>query len=187
MSIVITSEIKKTGVDFTKGKTPLRKGSGKGSFGKHLTDRDKKGQFRSVKRQTNRLRNLAMISGITEALLEIVSVDLGIFSRTVARKTGKLRRAVWISVKKIVGKISHHGGKTVINWKEIISGILSRDTQEYFIYHIRGRGFYMNPTEKGTFPIRFSRFKPMARSALRRTIDKKLKKFGIQDRVTFTV
>ena len=149
--------------------------------------KDPLAHLKRIKTETGRLRSKAITEGITEALLELVSVDLGMFSRTVARKTGKLRRAVYSSVREVVGRITQHRGKTVINWKEIISGILSRDTQEYFIYHIRGRGFYMNPTEKGTFPIRFSRFKPMARSALKRTIDKKLKKFGIEDRVTFTV
>ena len=149
--------------------------------------RDPLAHLKRIKGETNRLRSVAIVEGITEALLELVSVDLGLFSKTVARKTGKLRKAVFKAVKEVVGRITQHRGKTVINWQDIVAGILSRDTQEYFIYHIRGRGFYKNPSVKGTFPIRFSRFKPMARNKLRRTIDKKLIKFGIQDRVSFTV
>ena len=169
MSIVITSEL--------IGKPP--------KFSRRR--KDPLASLKRIKGETNRLRSIAIVEGITEALLELVSVDLGLFSKTVARKTGKLRRAVFKAVKEVVGRITQHRGKTVINWQDIIAGILSRDKQEYFIYHIRGRGFYQNPSVKGAFPIRFSRFKPMARRKLRRTIDAKLIKFGIQDRVSFTV
>ncbi len=133
--------------------------------------RDPLASLKRIKGETNRLRSVAIVEGITDALLELVSVDIGMFSKTVARKTGKLRKAVFNAVKEVVGRITQHRGKTVINWQDIISGILSRDKEAYFIYHITTRGFYVNPTVKGTFPIRFSRFKPMARNNIRRTID----------------
>ncbi len=143
-----------------------------------------------LRRQTSRivsLKNKAVREGIAKGMIDIVLFDLGIFSRTVARLSGKLRRAVEKAVRSVVLDKGFHTGKTVFTWEEIVSKILSYDTEEYFQYHIRSRGFYVNPTVKGTFPLRYSRFSRMARPSIRRNIQAKLKSFGIEKRVVFSV
>ena len=133
------------------------------------------------------LKNIAVREGIVLGMTDIVLFDLGVFSRTVARKSGKLRRAVQAAVFEVVNSKGFHTGKTVITWEEIISRILAKDKENYFKYHIRGRGFYVNPTVEGTFPLRYSRFASMAKPSIRKRVFERLKVFGIQDRVVFSV
>ncbi len=136
------------------------------------------------------IKAIAIREAIVEGLLELVQKDIGLFSVTVARKTGKFRSAVQQAIRRvmnILGFKMHTSGKTVISWSSIVNAILAQDDEDYFQYHIRGRGFYKNPTVAGTFPLRFARFKAMAVKILQIKIPIKLRKYGIQDRVTFTV
>ena len=136
------------------------------------------------------LKSIAMREAISEGLIELVTKDVGLFSLTVARKTGKFRSAVQEAVRRvlnILGFQMHASGRTVISWSNIVDAILSQDKDEYFKYHIRGRGFYKNPTVANTYPLRFSRFKTKAKNILKIKIPIKLRKYGIENRVTFTV
>ncbi len=149
--------------------------------------KDPLAHLKRIKSETGRLRSIAMTEAITEGLLELVKKDIGMFSLTVARKTGKFRGAVNQAVRNVLSTVTEHRGKTMISWSSIVNAILDLDDEEYFKYHIRGRGFYKNPTVKNTFPLRFARFKAMAVKILQIKIPIKLRKYGIEDRVTFTV
>ena len=169
MPIVITSSI------IRKGTASLRR---------------KPDPIHKLKRPRGRLvslKNKAVRQGIIDGLTDIVLFDLGVFSRTVARKTGKFRRAVEKAVIQVASFLGPHTGKTVITWEAIIAKILEKDDENYFKYHIRSRGFYVNPTVKGTFPLRYSRFAAMAKPSIRKRISQKLRALGIQDRVVFSV
>jgi len=136
------------------------------------------------------LKAIAIREAIAEGLIELVKKDVGLFSLTVARKTGKFRSAVQQAVRRVINMLGfqmHSSGKTVISWSDIVDAILAQDKDEYFKYHIRGRGFYKNPTVANTYPLRFSRFKTMAKNILKIKIPIKLKKYRIENRVTFTV
>ncbi len=131
------------------------------------------------------LKNEAIRRGIVIGLIKISTSDSGLFNVTIARKTGKMRRAFEQAVRNIINIKGTHTGKTIISWSEIRQAVIS--IVDYAKYHFGSRGFYVNPTTLDTFPMRLSRFRPLARVAMRRAILFELKKFGIQDRVTFTV
>ena len=137
------------------------------------------------------LKNIAMREAIVEALIEIVK-ESGVFGRTIARKTGDMRRYVRNAMRNLLnvkGFNMHSTGITIFTWEEITAAMKFADEskQKYLKYHIKGRGFYVKPTTLGTFPMRSSRFMPMARNSIRRKVPFKLKKYGIQNRVRFSV
>ena len=138
------------------------------------------------------LKNEAVRRGIVTGLIKIVTKDSGLFSITIARRTGKLRQAFETAVRNIVNIKGSHTGKTVILWNEIkqaTAAALSKlvKGEEYSKHHFDTRGFYVNPFTSGTFPMRLSRFKPMAQASMRQSINFELKRFGIDERVRFTV
>lgn len=131
------------------------------------------------------LKNEAIRRGIVTGLIQISTKDTGLFSVTIARKSGKLRRAFETAVRRIVNIIGSHTGKTVISWSELRQA--TEAALDYAKYHFDTRGFYVSPFTSGTFPMRLSRFKPMAQIAMRRSILFELKRFGISHRVRFKV
>lgn len=138
-----------------------------------------------------RLKNIAVGEAIIDALTEMV-MEMGAFGKTIARKTGDMRSIVRAGIRALIagrGRKIHSAGKTVITWDEIMAAILGQDDtkQQYVQYHFSSRGFYVKPTTRGTFPMRASRFFPIARKSINRKIPFKLKQFGISSKVEFSV
>ncbi len=142
----------------------------------------------AFRRRVKALRNKAILDGIISGLIEISEKDKGRFSRTIARLTGDMRIAFEQGIKQILAT-KRHDGKTVITWSEIMVVVISLDTHrnKYFQFHFRARGFYKNPTIKNTFPMRFSRFKPMAILAMNKHILTNLRKIRAENITEFTI
>ena len=120
-----------------------------------------------------------MAQGLTDAWID--------FSPTVAMKTGAMRDATLRAVRRIAGRVIADGGAQVkkVTWDQI------RNTSAQFLfyteYHFRARGFYKNATTPGTFPMRLSRFKPIALSNITKSVNAWLRGSGLDSRATFRV
>lgn len=139
-------------------------------------------------RRINVLRNKAILDGIIAGLKEISEKDTGRFSKTIARLTGDMRTAFEQGINQILTTKSHDG-RTVITWEEIMRVVILLDTHrtKYFTFHFRSRGFYKMPSEPGTFPMRFSRFKPMATIAINKHILINLRKIRAENITEFSI
>ncbi len=125
------------------------------------------------------LVNTAIDIAFFDALTEIVTLDIGLFSKTVARKSGEMRRAVAKGMRQVLRALPFHSGRTVISWESFKEAVIA--FVKYAKYHFRGRGFYVKPTTPFTFPMRLSRMKPIAKAAFIRHRSIQLKLFGIQE------
>ena len=125
------------------------------------------------------LVNTAIDTAFFDALTEIVTFDIGLFSITVARKSGKMRKAVAQGMRAVLRSLPFHKGKTVISWEAFKEAVIK--FRDYAQYHFKGRGFYVNPTIPSTFPMRLSRMKPLAEAAFIRHRSIQLKLFGIEE------
>ena len=127
----------------------------------------------------------AVANGISEGLIEVSRFDMGAFSKTIAKKDGPLRNAFEFGVRQAVAQHIRHTGRTVITWAEI-KGFVEAGLS-YAQYHFKSRGFYVNPTTPGTFPMRVSRFKAFAVPAVRKHIAQNLRNLGLESKSTFSV
>ena len=118
-----------------------------------------------------------MAQGLTDAWID--------FSPTVAMKTGKMRDAVFKAMRQIAAQTLRSNPIVEVTWDSIKERTIS--FLAYSEYHFKARGFYVNPTTPGTFPMRASRFNAIARPIIRKEISKWLKKSGLEERATFSV
>lgn len=130
-------------------------------------------------------KNQLVANAISEGIIEVSKIDEGAFSKTIARKDGPLRTAFEFGVRQALAQHITHTGRTVITWSEI-KGFVEAGLS-YAQYHFKSRGFYVNPTTAGTFPMRSSRFKPLAVAAVRKHINLNLRNLGFETRTTFSV
>ena len=125
------------------------------------------------------LVNTAIDAAIFDALVEIVSNDIGLFSKTVAKKSGRMRLGVAQGMRTVLRELPHHRGRTLISWERFKAAVIA--FVEYAKYHFKGRGFYVNPTTPSTFPMRLSRLKPIAEAAFIKHRSIQLRNFGIDE------
>lgn len=130
-------------------------------------------------------KNQLVANAISEGIIEVSKIDQGAFSKTIARKDGPLRTAFEFGVRQALAQHIQHTGRTVITWEEI-KGFVEAGL-DYAQYHFRSRGFYVNPTTPNTFPMRVSRFKPLAVAAVKKHIALNLRNLGLESRTTFSV
>ena len=129
--------------------------------------------------EIERLVHTAVDAAFFDALIEIVTFDIGLFSKTVAKKSGDMRRAVAAGMRQVLRKLPFHRGRTVLSWEAFKEAVIS--FRDYAEFHFKGRGFYVNPTTPNTFHMRLSRLKPMAEAAFIRHRSIQLKLFGIEE------
>ncbi len=129
--------------------------------------------------EISRLVDTAVDTAFFDALTEIVTFDIGLFSRTVAKKSGAMRRAVAAGMREVLRALPFHRGKTIFSWETFKKAVIS--FVKYAKYHFRGRGFYVAPTTPSTFPMRLSRLKPLAEAAFIRHRSIQLRLFGIEE------
>ena len=129
--------------------------------------------------EIERLVNTAVDTAFFDALTEIVTFDIGLFSKTVAKKSGAMRRAVAAGMRQVLRALPFHSGRTTLSWEAFKQAVIS--FIKYAKFHFRGRGFYVAPTTPSTFPMRLSRMKPIAEAAFIRHRSTQLKLFGIEE------
>ena len=157
-----------SGVDYARGRPPLRGGAGRGAFGRYLGQRDASGKFVKAPakdlqitlfcggvRGTNRIisENLRVVRtaverGIVNAAIEMLP--------SIAKKTGKMRRIFSTSIQQVARTETTKAGEKISFDLEQIKALM--DTIEKYIkYHlIPGGDFplgYKNPFTKNTRPL----------------------------------
>ncbi len=134
-------------------------------------------------------RDRAVLRGLKRGIL----LTLDFFIPTIAKKTGRMRIAFEDAVDKILARFSAAKSSWSISWDDIKSltasflAISSPTGKDYSQYHFRSRGFYFQPTTPGTFPMRLSRFKPIAIRNVQNEIAKGLRISGLENQVVFSV
>lgn len=137
--------------------------------------------------------NTAVANGIAMGLAEVSVPDSGQFSKTIAREFGQLRQAFALAIRIALADKIVHKGKTIVTWEEIKAATFAaiptgkNAGKDYSQYHYRSRGFYVNPTTPNTFPMRVSRFKPLALAAVRKHILEQIRLVGQQSTSEFSV
>ncbi len=101
--------------------------------------------------------------------------------RPVSRKGDiHMREGFEDAVTDIINEFTPIGNTRVISWKQIET--LTTNIVNYAQYHFRARGFYVKPSTPGTFPMRASRFLPLARKNIKTQIIKALSITGLEQR-----
>ena len=124
-------------------------------------------------------------SAVNQGVAAGLNKSYAIFSNTIAMKTGKMRDAVFKAMRQIAAQTLRSNPIVEVTWDSIKERTIS--FLAYSEYHFKARGFYVNPTTPGTFPMRASRFNAIARPIIRKEISKWLKKSGLEERATFSV
>ncbi len=149
-----------TGVEYQKGRPPIRKGAGRGVFGKFLATRNDLGQFNpviycgrvkgidNILNSNNRAVRTAIEKGVVNAMIEMLP--------KVAKRTGKMRRILTQAAQSVAAaQTTVLDGKIIIDVNQI--KIMADAIEKYIKYHINpGSPFglsYKEPFTKGTVPL----------------------------------
>ena len=118
--------------------------------------------------------NRAVLRGIERGLL--LTIDE--FEPTIAKRTGLLRETFESALRQQINKLGRTGDRRVILWSSIRAA--AETMLIYALYHFASKGFYVNPTTPGTYPMRLSRFKPIALRNIRTEIIRAIRNTGLE-------
>jgi hypothetical protein len=193
-----------SGVRYTKGRPPLRRGAGRGAFGKYLAIRDSSGQFheaggpplaRPIEIRIGGIYGVTNIiestrRGVVNAFIDGIRGTLKEFMPHVAWDTGAMAGTLRQVVGAVLGGlvIRENYGTLQINWADIERSVTA--ALDYSQHHIIGHeqfnpafaGGYKHPTTPGTRPIDPVEFMDLLQDKTHNALANSLNKEGLDAR-----
>lgn len=133
--------------------------------------------------------NRSIIRGVKKGMLSALDEFLDTIAfmsdsqRIQAGRTDKgihMREAFEDVVNDILSTFSKtdNTNRTIITWDQIKT--MTTSLVDYAEFHFKARGFYVEPSKPGTFPMRASRFLPLVRREIIKEIKKSLRNAGLE-------